>query len=192
MQELTAKRTLVKSPPELWSELSELERLGRHLGPFGEITITKLEPEHTVAWEGEGASGTVSIEPSGWGTRVTLAARIAGEPASTEPLEEPEPALEPELAETQATEEAQPVRRRRFFAALMRRLWPEIPEPLVEAPAEQEPEPEPVVEEPPVAEPQPVPPEDGSTPLDRDTAQAVLEQALEALGSAHHRPFSRG
>ena len=82
------------------------------------------------------------------------------------------------------------MRRRRFFATLVRRLWPEIPEPLVEAPAE--PEPEPVAEEPPVAEPQPVPPEDGSTPLDRDTAQAVLEQALEALGSAHHRPFSRG
>jgi hypothetical protein len=65
MPDLTAKRTLVKSPPELWSELSEVERLARHLGAFGEIKITKLEPEHTVAWEGERASGTVSIEPSG-------------------------------------------------------------------------------------------------------------------------------
>ena len=72
------KRTLVKSPPELWSELSEVERLARHLGAFGEIKITRLEPERTVAWEGEGASGTVSIEPSGWGTKVTLTARVEG------------------------------------------------------------------------------------------------------------------
>ncbi len=79
MPELTAKRTLVKSPPELWSELSELERLARHLGAFGEIKITKLEPEHTVAWEGESASGTVSIEPSGWGTKVTLTAQLEDE-----------------------------------------------------------------------------------------------------------------
>jgi hypothetical protein len=78
MPDLTAKRTLVKSPPELWSELSEVERLARHLDAFGEIKITKLEPEHTVAWEGESASGTVSIEPSGWGTRVTLTAQLPG------------------------------------------------------------------------------------------------------------------
>ncbi len=76
MPDLTAKRTLVKSPPELWEELSEVERLARHFGAFGEIRITRLEPEHTVAWEGEGASGTVSIEPSGWGTRVVMTAEF--------------------------------------------------------------------------------------------------------------------
>jgi hypothetical protein len=86
MPDLTAKRTLVKSPPELWEELSEVDRLAKHLGAFGEITITKLEPEHTVAWEGEHASGTVSIEPSGWGTKVTLRAELP------ETDEEPEPA----------------------------------------------------------------------------------------------------
>src|SRR5919107_6246533 len=100
MPDLTAKRTLVKSPPELWEELSEVERLAKHLGAFGETTITKLEPEHTVAWEGEHASGTVSIEPSGWGTKVTLHAELPEreepEPAEPDPAEpEPEPA-EPE------------------------------------------------------------------------------------------------
>ena len=65
MSDLTAKRTLVKSPPELWTELSEVESLARHLGEFGEIRITKVEPETTVAWEGERASGTVEIEASG-------------------------------------------------------------------------------------------------------------------------------
>jgi hypothetical protein len=93
MPDLTAKRTLVKSPPELWEELSEVERLAKHLGAFGEITITKLEPEHTVAWEGEHASGTVSIEPSGWGTKVTLRAELP-EP-EREPVPEPEPEPEP-------------------------------------------------------------------------------------------------
>ncbi|MBA3509500.1 MAG: hypothetical protein H0T19_05350, partial [Thermoleophilaceae bacterium] len=69
MPYLTANRILVKSPPELWSELSKVESLARHLREFGEIAISRLEPEHTVAWEGEHARGTVELEASGWGTR---------------------------------------------------------------------------------------------------------------------------
>ena len=34
------RRTLVKSPPELWAELSDPTALGRHLGELGEIRIT--------------------------------------------------------------------------------------------------------------------------------------------------------
>src|SRR4051812_9008372 len=85
MSDLTASRTLVKSPPELWSELSEVEALARHLGELGEIKITRVEPEHTVAWEGEQAKGTVSLEPSGWGTTVTFTATVpeAGPQAET-------------------------------------------------------------------------------------------------------------
>jgi len=75
---------LVKSPPELWAELSEVEGLERHLGEFGEIKITRAEPESTVAWEGENASGTVELEPTGWGTKVTITAAV-GEPAQVEP-----------------------------------------------------------------------------------------------------------
>jgi hypothetical protein len=164
MHDFTAKRTLVKSPPELWSELSEVERLARHLGAFGEIKITKLEPERTVAWEGESASGTVSIEPSGWGTKVTLTASIPEAEAPPEP--EPEPELEPQ---------PEPPRRRGVFARLFG--WERR---RAEAPAEQ-----------PVwvagAAPQPEP-----EPAEPDPTQGILEEALEALGSAHHRPFSRG
>jgi hypothetical protein len=150
MHDLRAQRTLVKSPPELWSELSELERLADHLEPFGAIRITKLEPEHTVAWEGEGASGTVSIEPSGWGTKVTLRAQVqAPEPA----VIEDEPAAPP---------------RQGLFTRLFKRR------PVDPVPVEDPPPPEP----------------DGS--LGRDEAQAALDQTLDALGSAHHRPFSRG
>src|SRR5213080_2660236 len=99
----SAQRTLVKSPPELWSELSDPDGLARRLGTFGEIRITRLEPEATVAWEGDGARGTVRLEPAGWGTRVTLTAELderdapaeaaeaeraaaAGQPAGAEPL----------------------------------------------------------------------------------------------------------
>jgi len=74
MTELSAERTLVKSAPELWAVCSDEASLARHLGAFGEIRITRLEPETTVAWEGERASGTVRIEPSGWGTKVTVTA----------------------------------------------------------------------------------------------------------------------
>jgi hypothetical protein len=171
MHDLTAKRTLVKSPPELWSELSEVERLARHLGAFGEIKITKLEPEHTVAWEGESASGTVMIEPSGWGTKVTLNAHVEEgepepEPSTVEAPEPPVPAFPTDPA---------PARKTGFFARLF--AWGPPEEPPVPA-AEPEPEAEPVAD----VEPEPA----------VSDAQAILEEALEALGSAHHRPFSRG
>ena len=104
MPDLTAKRTLVKSPPELWEELSEVERLAKHLDAFGDIRITKLEPEHTVAWEGEHASGTVSIEPSGWGTKVTLTAELPQAEATADEAHEEPAAEEPVLEEPIAQE----------------------------------------------------------------------------------------
>jgi len=201
MQDLSVKRTLVKSPPELWSELSEVERLARHLGAFGEIKITRLEPERTVAWEGEGASGTVSIEPSGWGTKVVLTASIEGEEPTPEPAPEPTPEPDsagvPEEASSIGTEVPEPsARKRRWLSRLFgwepREPTGEPPVWVAGAPAREPEPPEPaarVVEEPeePPAEP---PADDGK--LNRDGAQAALESALEALGSAHHRPFSRG
>ena len=78
MTEHQSSRTLVKSAPELWAECSDAASLARHLGAFGEIRITKLEPETAVAWEGTAASGTVRLESSGWGTRVTLIVRRGG------------------------------------------------------------------------------------------------------------------
>ncbi len=77
MSEVTAVRTLVKSAPELWAVCSDADSLSRYLETFGEIRITRLEPETTVAWEGDRASGTVRIEPSGWGTKVTVTADSA-------------------------------------------------------------------------------------------------------------------
>ena len=48
MPEPRAQRTLVKSPPELWAEVSDVEALARHLGEFGEIRITRLKPKTTI------------------------------------------------------------------------------------------------------------------------------------------------
>ena len=249
MPDLTAKRTLVKSPPELWEELSEVEGLMKHLAAFGEIKITKLEPEHTVAWEGEHGSGTVSIEPSGWGTKVTFHAElpeaanpapaakpqpaakaepvaaepVAAEPVAAEPVAaereqqpqpvavEPEPvAVEPEAGPV--VEAPEPPRQRRgFFGWLFKTRTDAavtLPEPVAVTP-----EPEPVVIQPEPAavtieaeaivvepEPEPVPqPDEPMAPepepdeaLDPDRARVVLDEALDALGAAHHRPFSRG
>jgi hypothetical protein len=95
------ERTLVKSPPELWTELSNPDALARHLGEFGEIRITRVEPEHEVAWEAGDTAGTVRIKPSGWGTKVTLTA--TREIAATEQMvsvaivREPVPAPAPEV-----------------------------------------------------------------------------------------------
>src|SRR5215211_3413564 len=324
MQDLTAKRTLVKSPPELWEELSEVQRLAKHLGAFGEITITKLEPEHTVAWEGEHASGTVSIEPSGWGTKVILTAELAangdppepgadhagepagaGEKAAGDIAEMEATADEPagdiaeteatadeaagdiaeteatadeaagDIAETDATSEklaahldaahppvgeippaaaltfdpaaapatgagprtgaaartAPPRRRRGFWARLFggwlapeERLNRMPVEPPYEAPTitatpeldEKSTEDQPPDEsgevpsipatETPGADVEPAdqlaeekpecspdePAQEAPSEIDREGARAVLEEILDALGSAHHRPYSRG
>jgi hypothetical protein len=134
MQEPRAQRTLVKSPPELWAEVSDVDHLARHLGEFGEIRITRLEPETTVAWEGDRACGTVALEPSGWGTKVTLTAKLAEEGVAAEPER---PASEPEPP----APEPDPV-----------------PEPVAAEPeprgAEPEPESEPVAPEPVALEPE--------------------------------------
>src|SRR5260370_6779854 len=74
MSHAQVERTLVKSPPELWAQLSNQATLARHLGELGEIRITRIEPERKVEWTATDARGSVLIKPSGWGTRVTLTA----------------------------------------------------------------------------------------------------------------------
>ena len=291
MPELSVNRTLVKSPPELWAELSEVERLANHLGEFGQIRITKVEPEKTVAWEGEHGSGTVAIEASGWGTKVTLTAEVAKAappppeaespppeaespppeaaspppeaaprgpapspapdpprapeprpptapgptapwPAETAPRPvEPAPAVAPPPPAPQRSSLPTEVERRGLLSRLFGRRPPASPPPTLRAPQPQaqaaawhrspaSPQQPPAWQPPPVQpppawqppasepvqrppeertpEPSPEPPESSSEPpsppepaLDADRALAVLEGALDNLGSAHHRPFSR-
>jgi hypothetical protein len=257
MTEHQASRTLVKSPPELWAECSNAGSLARHLGEFGEIRITKLEPETAVAWEGDVARGTVRLEPSGWGTRVILTAAVEdvepeapadsepeaaldaevepgvdAEPKPEEPVpekpepEEPAPGAEllevPGLAEvlydpapakspistTPSTREPRTGLMARLLLRFRRRReapaaaepaggegWVAVepvvavePEPVAVEPDPLEPAVEPFAVDPgPVAvEPEPPPP-----PPSSPSPESVLACALDSLGSAHHRPFSR-
>lgn len=66
-------RTLVKSPPELWAELQG-DRLSEALG---DARVETTQPERELRWEAQGARGTAALEPSGWGTKVTLTAEVA-------------------------------------------------------------------------------------------------------------------
>jgi hypothetical protein len=171
MSDQQASRTLVKSAPELWAECSDAASLAKHLGAFGEIRITKLEPETAVAWEGDAARGTVRLEPSGWGTRVVLTAD--SDPRTQKSDAEPEPDLEaPPLevvAEPQSLED-EPHR------GLLSRVFHRWPRRGREAPPAASPEPEPV--------PEPI---DGPGQVTVD----ALDAALDSLGRAHHRPYSR-
>jgi hypothetical protein len=224
-EEHRASRTLVKSAPELWAECSVAASLTRHLGQFGEIKITRLEPETAVAWEGGRASGTVRLEPSGWGTQVTLTARAAEaepvsapEPAVTEVLEEeqheevveepepeapePEPEPDPEPRAVEPEPLAVQAQRKGMFARLRRLFARSAPAAEFELGARSAPAVE--LESPPVPEP-PRPevapqtePATTSDVVQRSTParvpadpETVLAAALDSLGQAHHRPFSR-
>ncbi len=178
MTELQASRTLVKSPPELWAECSDAASLARHLDGFGEIRITRLEPETAVAWEGERARGTVRIEPAGWGTKVVLTAMAEGAEGEAPP---PPARPDPAVIETPAQESTPAERKRRF--ARLRAYWRgerlAVPEPA--PPAHDPPEPEP--EAPPAATEAPT--------SEASETEAALAAALDSLGQAHHRPYSR-
>ena len=200
-----AARTLVKSPPELWSEISDPDALARHLGAFGEIRITHLEPESTVAWEGTRARGTVDLESAGWGTKVTVKAEeLEGElPAdstshrTTAPAEalgtpepvHPTPATEPggdAGSDVAGSDPSLPPQRgvrgllSRFFGRREEVVEEAVPAPVV-------PDEQPTVEVAAIAVPEVEPAVE-----DRRDAAEVLDDMLASLGSARHRPFSRG
>jgi len=227
MPEIQASRRLVKSPPELWAEVSDAASLARHLGEVGEIKITRLEPETTVAWEGETASGTVALAPAGWGTSVTLTAEpIAVEPeavaapaepeaAAPEPEPEPEPlaAAEPptmgieggDAAEPEPEPAAEP--RRGWFARLFKRRAVEQKPSTTDADRAAAPADadraggagETISAAPPAESSSPATgparssaePEQQEPPTP-DPLEQALTHALDSLGQAHHRPFSRG
>lgn len=132
------QRTLVKSPPELWSELSNPEALARHLAEIGEIRITSVEPETKVEWEAEGATGIVQLKQSGWGTKVTLSVTRTAPTAHQPPSEPVAAELEPIDPDPDPEPEDEPI------AARADPEPEDEPEPIV-ARAEPEDEPEPVV-----------------------------------------------
>ncbi|HEV2819621.1 MAG TPA: hypothetical protein VGW11_03855 [Solirubrobacteraceae bacterium] len=202
MSETTIHRTLVKSPPELWAEVSDAAALARYLGEFGEIRITRTEPEKTVAWEGERASGTVHIEPGGWGTRVVLSVEPAAgprpdptpqPPAESDPDPEPAP-MPPAAARPGVLRRLRFWRRRRTTRSGAQRdadaqrrdalrMAAGLAPAAVRAGADQPSE---------LAIAHTALTTPAAPPvISDDEAQALLEKALDTLGQAHHRPFSR-
>jgi hypothetical protein len=81
MRTVEVSRTLVKSPPELWSELSG-ERLSEAVGG---ASLTVAEEERRIEWKADGVTGAAVLEPAGWGTKLTLTAHIQEEMAQLEP-----------------------------------------------------------------------------------------------------------
>jgi hypothetical protein len=186
MSEQEAVRQLVKSRPELWAQCSDAERLTRHLHSFGELRITRLEPESTVAWEGETASGTVTLEASGWGTRVRLTALPAG--ASGGPPVIPETPLTSVSAPPLSSVAAPPLvltprSLAEWFSAFLGRRGAPVPA-APPTPESAPPTPESGTPELRPAEPASADPRPGDLVVE-------LEAALDSLGQAHHRPYSR-
>ncbi len=195
-----AERTLVKSRPEIWEEISDVASLTRHLGEFGEITITRVTADTAVAWEGDRVRGTVTLERSGWGTKVTITAEAADDVAAPEAPADvtdlPRPSSRSELEGPSLPQaggptdviEVEPVPaatppapRLRWWQRLLRRRTAAgdtqpAPDRVPAATIADEPAPEPVA-----AAPEPDP-----------RTELVLTTMLDNLGQAHHRPFSRG
>jgi hypothetical protein len=196
MSESKASRTLLKSPPELWSEVSSGPSLERHLDQFGEIRITKLEPETAVAWEGEHARGTITLESTGWGTKVCLTSQsLQAAPPLPSSVSMPFEAVEAEMRELNAFLERnrhevqrQKGRWRRRLPATLRR-W--LGSPSHEGDARQE-KTAPAQEVAPVRATAIEPGQREEAKAQREEAStAALNAALDSLGQAHHRPFSR-
>lgn len=209
MQQSQAHRRLVKSPPELWAEVSSEDALARRLAQFGEIRITRLEPETTVAWEGDRASGTVQLEPSGWGTKVVLTATPAQEgadeaapapPPAARPEADPEPLPSPIATPARHAASAVPPApqepARGFFDRLFRRRPQAAAAPAPGA-APADPGPPALGPEPPPPAPDPAPTARAAAApqlaaeLGSERTAAILTDVLDGLGAAHHRPFSR-
>ena len=202
------QRTLVKSPPELWAELSDPALLARHLGRFGDTHIVRTEPETTVEWAAGGVAGSISIRSSGWGTKVTLSAtrQATDEQGATEDeeIDEQTPEQVPEQVvpeqvvaepECESHGEPQPEPRRGLFARFFRRRKRSAP-----ATTEPSTAPDTVTDE--LSAEETAAQELAAQELAAQELAAqelaaqqeiadVLTAVLDRLGAAHHRPFSR-
>ena len=81
---LSADRTLVKSPPELWEEIDDPDLMRRWCalltgrGEHVPVAVTRRENGELLAWRstdgGPGAAIELSLSEKGFGTRVEISA----------------------------------------------------------------------------------------------------------------------
>jgi hypothetical protein len=86
----TASRTLVKSPPEVWEQLDQPQRMQglmcALLGRAADVQVYEREEESTLAWKAvpDDAWIKVEIAEKGWGTNVSVSAENGDEPTKLE------------------------------------------------------------------------------------------------------------
>ena len=146
----TASRTLVKSPPEVWEQLDNPDRMQglmcALIGRATDVSVYEREEESKLAWKATPDEAWIEIEiaEKGWGTNVSVTAENGSAPTKLEGWLD---AVIDELATPQ----------KRPFEGMGEAQKPEAPKPEIavveETPVEDEPG-EPVVEEPPAPEPQ--------------------------------------
>ena len=95
--ETKAKRTLVKSAPELWELADDLARMEAWMGGLVgsaapvRVEVTDRDPERTLAWRScEGSAFAriaVELAEKGFGTAVNITAQHSGEGAAVDTLE---------------------------------------------------------------------------------------------------------
>ncbi len=86
----TAKRTLIKSPPEVWEMVNDEDRarawISELTGLESEIEAAESKPERLMVWRShdDDAELEFSLSEKGWGTNVSVRARPEGSPAVLE------------------------------------------------------------------------------------------------------------
>ena len=87
MASVTVERTLMKSPPEIWSLLQDPAVAGAWLRVFPCAGLAQTaqayesQPERSIAWRHAGTDGTraataIALKKRGWGTHVKLTADL--------------------------------------------------------------------------------------------------------------------
>lgn len=76
MPAVEVSRTLVKSVPELWAQLYS----DSLVSALGKADVVCVEPQRALSWQTRELSGTAVLEPTSWGTKVTLTAELNGSP----------------------------------------------------------------------------------------------------------------
>lgn len=77
--ESTAKRTLVKSAPELWELADDVERMEAWLcdvagAPAPRVEVTERKPEQRLAWRNDDAAIALELAEGTFGTAVLIRA----------------------------------------------------------------------------------------------------------------------
>jgi hypothetical protein len=85
MAAIRAERTLVKSPPELWELVDDVELMHRWTAQIcghsadGSLDVVEREPEARLAWRCErGPQIDLTLAEKGWGTNVSIQAECGG------------------------------------------------------------------------------------------------------------------